>query len=81
MRVAPPYSEFEPAPEFGARVAYFPLSFLGAELEGMIAPAETSSKPVPSQGPNFVRKRISTLPGRGARSIAPALPGVQQARG
>jgi len=35
-----PYSEFKkPAPEFGARVGYFPLSFLGGELEGMIATA------------------------------------------
>jgi outer membrane protein OmpA-like peptidoglycan-associated protein len=42
MRTPPPYSKFEPAPEFGARVAYFPLSFLGAEIEGMIAPAETT---------------------------------------
>ena len=39
-----PYAEFKkPAPEFGARVGYFPLSFLGAELEGMIAPAQTES--------------------------------------
>jgi OOP family OmpA-OmpF porin len=39
-----PYSQFkQPAPEFGARVAYFPLSFLGGELEGMIAPAETNT--------------------------------------
>ncbi len=43
VRTPRPYSEYSPAPEFGARVAYFPLSFLGAELEGMIAPAATDS--------------------------------------
>ena len=31
----------QPAAELGLRAAYFPLSFLGAELEGMVAPAET----------------------------------------
>jgi len=29
------------SPEFGARIAYFPLSFLGVEAEGMISPTET----------------------------------------
>ncbi|HEU4580553.1 MAG TPA: OmpA family protein [Polyangiaceae bacterium] len=39
-----PYSEFkQPAPEFGARVGYYPLSFLGAELEGMVAPAQADT--------------------------------------
>jgi outer membrane protein OmpA-like peptidoglycan-associated protein len=34
----PPYSEYEqPSPELGLRAAYFPLSFLGGELEGMAA--------------------------------------------
>jgi OOP family OmpA-OmpF porin len=31
----------QPAAELGIRAAYFPLSFLGAELEGMVAAAET----------------------------------------
>jgi outer membrane protein OmpA-like peptidoglycan-associated protein len=32
-----PYSQYEqPAPELGARLAYFPLAFLGAEVEGMV---------------------------------------------
>lgn len=37
-----PYSEFkQPSPELGIRVGYYPLSFLGAELEGMAALAGT----------------------------------------
>ena len=32
-----------PAPEIGARVAYFPLAFLGAEVEGMAAGTKTES--------------------------------------
>jgi outer membrane protein OmpA-like peptidoglycan-associated protein len=40
----PPYSEFKrPAAEVGARVGYYPLSFLGGELEGMLAPAQTDA--------------------------------------
>jgi outer membrane protein OmpA-like peptidoglycan-associated protein len=35
-----PYSEYKPAPELGARLAYFPLNFLGGELEGMVGLAE-----------------------------------------
>jgi OOP family OmpA-OmpF porin len=36
-----PYSEYkQPAPELGARLAYFPLTFLGAELEGMVGLAQ-----------------------------------------
>jgi outer membrane protein OmpA-like peptidoglycan-associated protein len=39
-----PISTFkQPAPEFGLRAAYFPLSFLGGELEGMVAAAENDS--------------------------------------
>src|SRR5262245_5327631 len=37
----PPFSRYkQPAPEFGLRAGYYPLSFLGAELEGMLAPAQ-----------------------------------------
>src|SRR4051812_19372796 len=32
-----------PVPELGARVAYFPLSFLGAELEGAAGATKTES--------------------------------------
>jgi OOP family OmpA-OmpF porin len=36
-----PYSEYkQPAPELGARLAYFPLTFLGGELEGMVGLAK-----------------------------------------
>ncbi|HTV22568.1 MAG TPA: OmpA family protein [Polyangiaceae bacterium] len=39
-----PVSRFDqPAVEFGIRGGYFPLSFLGAELEGMIAAAQTDT--------------------------------------
>jgi outer membrane protein OmpA-like peptidoglycan-associated protein/opacity protein-like surface antigen len=39
-----PYSTFkQPAVELGVRGAYFPLSFLGGELEGMVASAETDA--------------------------------------
>lgn len=40
--VAPrPYSEYkQPAPELGARLGYFPLSFLGGEIEGMVGLAK-----------------------------------------
>jgi outer membrane protein OmpA-like peptidoglycan-associated protein len=39
-----PLSTFkQPAPEFGLRAAFFPLSFLGAELEGMVAAAENDT--------------------------------------
>lgn len=37
-----PISTFEqPSIELGLRAAYFPLSFLGAELEGVVAPGKT----------------------------------------
>jgi outer membrane protein OmpA-like peptidoglycan-associated protein len=37
-----PYSQFkQPSFEFGLRGSYFPLSFLGGELEGMVAAAST----------------------------------------
>jgi OOP family OmpA-OmpF porin len=37
-----PFSTYkQPAAEFGLRGAYFPLSFLGGEIEGMVAAAET----------------------------------------
>jgi outer membrane protein OmpA-like peptidoglycan-associated protein len=40
-----PYSEYkQPAPELGVRAAYFPLTFLGAELEGMVAVAQTDQR-------------------------------------
>jgi OOP family OmpA-OmpF porin len=36
-----PYSEYrQPAAELGARVGYFPLTFLGGELEGMVGLAK-----------------------------------------
>lgn len=36
-----PYSQFkQPAAELGARFAYFPLTFLGGELEGMVGLAQ-----------------------------------------
>ncbi len=39
-----PLTDFkQPALELGLRGAFFPLSFLGAELEGMVAPAETDA--------------------------------------
>jgi outer membrane protein OmpA-like peptidoglycan-associated protein len=39
-----PYSTFkQPAAEFGARVGYYPFSFLGGEFEGMIAPAQADT--------------------------------------
>lgn len=41
-KVTGPFSTFErPAVELGVRAGYFPLTFLGAELEGMVAPAKT----------------------------------------
>jgi outer membrane protein OmpA-like peptidoglycan-associated protein len=43
-KVTGPFSSFErPAAELGARVGYYPLAFLGTELEGMIAPAKTQT--------------------------------------
>jgi outer membrane protein OmpA-like peptidoglycan-associated protein len=37
-----PFSTFkQPAGEIGLRAAYFPFSFVGAEIEGMVAAAET----------------------------------------
>jgi outer membrane protein OmpA-like peptidoglycan-associated protein len=42
VTVVQPYSKFkQPSPEFGARVGYFPLAFLGGELEGMIATGDS----------------------------------------
>jgi outer membrane protein OmpA-like peptidoglycan-associated protein len=39
-----PLTEFkQPAPEIGVRGGYYPLSFLGGELEGMIAVAESDA--------------------------------------
>jgi outer membrane protein OmpA-like peptidoglycan-associated protein len=39
-----PYSNFkQPAVEIGLRGGYYPLSFLGAELEGMVAVAESDT--------------------------------------
>lgn len=38
-----PVSTFKPAPEIGIRGGYYPLSFLGGELEGMVAVAETDA--------------------------------------
>lgn len=38
-----PVSTFKPAPEFGIRAGYYPLTFLGGELEGMLAVAETDA--------------------------------------
>jgi outer membrane protein OmpA-like peptidoglycan-associated protein/opacity protein-like surface antigen len=38
-----PVSTFNPAPELGVRAGYYPLSFLGGELEGMLAIAETDA--------------------------------------
>jgi OOP family OmpA-OmpF porin len=38
-----PVSTFKPAPEFGIRAGYYPLAFLGGELEGMVAVAETDA--------------------------------------
>jgi OOP family OmpA-OmpF porin len=41
-KVNGPFSTFKrPALELGVRAGYFPLTFLGAELEGMLAPATT----------------------------------------
>jgi len=38
-----PFSTFDrPALELGVRAAYFPLRFLGAEIEGVVAPAKTT---------------------------------------
>lgn len=39
-----PYAEYkQPAPELGARLGYFPLSFLGAELEGLVGLAKADT--------------------------------------
>jgi outer membrane protein OmpA-like peptidoglycan-associated protein len=53
-----PVTEFkQPAPEIGIRGGYYPLSFLGGELEGMIAVAESDA----NQGATVLAARIQAV--------------------
>jgi len=67
-----PYSEFkQPTAEFGARVGYFPFSFLGAELDLMIAPASAKT----GSGTTVLAGRASVLVQSPLWSVVPFVEG------